>query len=57
MVLNKYINIPMNTKEDSLLIKLFVIFLIDLIIYLVSCFITKEKLVRSFFKKSTSVSN
>ena len=52
IVLNKFININAETLEQSLLIKLVVIFLIDLATYLVSAFITKEKLVKSFFKKA-----
>lgn len=52
IVLNKFININAETLEQSLLIKLVVIFLIDLAIYLVSAFVAKEKLVKSFFKKA-----
>lgn len=52
ILLNNYLNISMENVESSLLVKLVVIFLIDLVIYLVGCFISKEKLVRSFFKKA-----
>lgn len=53
ILLNKFLNFNNIAKvEDALLVKLAVIFLIDVVIYLVGCFISKEKLVRSFFKKA-----
>lgn len=52
ILLNTYITISMEDAESALLVKLIVIFLIDLVIYLVGCFLSKEKLVRSFFKKA-----
>lgn len=51
ILLNKYLELSGKTVEETLLLKLIVIGLIDLAIYLVGCFITKEKLVRSFFKR------
>ena len=52
ILLNKYLEFDMKTLEDSTLVKIAVIFGIDLVIYLVGCFLAKEKLVRSFFKKA-----
>ena len=52
ILLNKYLELSGKTLEETLLLKLIVIGLIDLAIYLVGCFITKEKLVRSFFKRA-----
>ena len=52
VLLNKYLTINAKTVEDEAIIKIVVIFGIDLIIYLLGCFFTKEKLVRSFFKKA-----
>ena len=52
IILNKYLNISGKTIVQGLALKIFVIFLIDLVIYVVGCFLAKEKLVRSFFKKS-----
>ena len=52
VLLNKYLTFESNTAEDGMLIKIVVIFLIDAVIYLVGCFLAKEKLVRSFFKKA-----
>lgn len=52
ILLNKYLELSGKTVEETLLLKLIVIGLIDLAIYLVGCFITKEKLVRSFFKRA-----
>ena len=52
ILLNKYLKLSGKTVEETLLLKLIVIGLIDLAIYLVGCFITKEKLVRSFFKRA-----
>ena len=49
-VLNLSFNLK--TEQASILIKLLTIFGIDVVIYLVSCFLSKEKLVRSFFKKA-----
>lgn len=50
IVLNKYLSFNLKTEQASILIKLLTIFGIDVVIYLVSCFLLKEKLVRSFFK-------
>lgn len=52
ILLNKYLELSGKTVEETLLLKLIVIGFIDLAIYLVSCFIAKEKLVRSFFKRA-----
>ena len=52
ILLNKYLELSGKTVEETLLLKLIVIGLIDLATYLVGCFITKEKLVRSFFKRA-----
>ena len=52
ILLNKYLVIDGKTLEETLILKLVVIGLIDLTIYLVGCFIAKEKLVRSFFKRA-----
>ena len=52
ILLNKYLEFNMKTLEDAMLVKIAVIFGIDLVIYLVGCFLAKEKLVRSFFKKA-----
>lgn len=52
MLLNKYLQLSGKTVEETLLLKLIVIGFIDLAIYLVGCFIAKEKLVRSFFKRA-----
>ena len=52
ILLNKYLELSGKTVEETLLLKLIVIGLIDLAIYLVGCFIAKEKLVRSFFKRA-----
>ena len=48
ILLNKYLEFDAKT----MLIKIAIIFGIDLVIYLVGCFLAKEKLVRSFFKKA-----
>ena len=52
ILLNKYLELSGKTVEETLLFKLIVIGFIDLVIYLVGCFIAKEKLVRSFFKRA-----
>lgn len=52
ILLDKYLVINGATNEEGLIYKILVIGLIDLVIYLVGCFIAKEKLVRSFFKKA-----
>ena len=52
ILLNKYLDFNMKKLEDAMLVKIAVIFGIDLVIYLVGCFLAKEKLVRSFFKKA-----
>ena len=52
ILLNKYLELTGKTLEETLIIKLVVIGAIDLVIYLVGCFIAKEKLVRSFFKRA-----
>ena len=50
ILLNKFLTFELKNIEESMLAKIGVIFAIDLIIYLVGCFLAKEKLVRSFFK-------
>ena len=52
ILLNKYLELTGNTLEEALILKIVVIGVIDLAIYLVGCFIAKEKLVRSFFKRA-----
>ena len=52
ILLNKYLELSGKTIEETLFLKLIVIGFIDLAIYLVGCFIVKEKLVRSFFKRA-----
>jgi len=52
ILLNKYLELTGKTLEETLILKLIVIGAIDLVIYLVGCFIAKEKLVRSFFKRA-----
>ena len=52
ILLNNYLELTGKTVEETLLLKLIVIGFIDLAIYLVGCFIAKEKLVRSFFKRA-----
>jgi len=52
ILLNKYLELSGKTVEETLLLKLIVIGFIDLAIYLVGCFIAKEKLVKSFFKRA-----
>ena len=52
ILLNRYLELSGKTVEETLLLKLIVIGFIDLAIYLVGCFIAKEKLVRSFFKRA-----
>jgi len=52
ILLNKYLVINGKTVEEATILKLVVILAIDAVIYLVGCFIAKEKLVRSFFKKA-----
>ena len=52
ILLNKYLELSGNTLEETLILKIVVIGIIDLAIYLVGCFIAKEKLVRSFFKRA-----
>ena len=54
IILNIYLNIDAKTVEEALLLKLIVIFGIDLVIYLVGNFLLKEKLIRSFFKKANA---
>ena len=51
ILLNKYLVINGNNVEETLIYKIIVIGAIDLAIYLVGCFLAKEKLVRSFFKQ------
>jgi len=51
-LLNEYLKISGKTLEEALVLKILVIGLIDLAIYLVGCFVAKEKLVRSFFKRA-----
>ena len=52
ILLDKFLPINEKTVEEAMILKIAVIFGIDLVIYLVGCFLTKEKLVRSFFKKA-----
>lgn len=52
ILLNKYLPITGKTIEEELMIKLVIIGLIDVVIYFIGCFLSKEKLVRSFFKKA-----
>lgn len=53
ILLNKYINFNnMQKAEDALLVKLIVIFVIDVVIYFIGCLASKEKLIGSFFKKA-----
>ena len=52
ILLNTYLNFNLKTAEDSMLLKIAVIFGVDLVVYLVGCFLAKEKLVRSFFKRT-----
>ena len=52
ILLNTYLELTGKTLEETLILKLLVIGAIDLVIYLVGCFIAKEKLVRSFFKRA-----
>jgi len=52
ILLNEYLKISGKTLEEALVLKILVIGLIDLAIYLVGCFVAKEKLVRSFFKRA-----
>jgi len=52
VLLNKYLSFNAKTIEDETIIKIIVIFGADLLIYLLGCFIAKEKLIRSFFKKA-----
>ncbi len=52
ILLNKYLDFSLDTLENSMLLKIGVILAIDVVIYLVGCFLAKEKLVRSFFKRN-----
>ena len=52
ILLNRFLVIDGKTVEEALIYKILVIGLIDLAIYLVGCFLAKEKLVRSFFKRA-----
>lgn len=52
IICNKYINIKMDNIETATLVKIIIIFVIDLVVYVVGCFLAKEKLVRSIFKKA-----
>jgi len=52
ILLDKYLTIGGNTIEEALIYKIVVVGSIDLAIYLVGCFLVKEKLVRSFFKRT-----
>ena len=53
ILLNTYLNISGKTPEEAIILKIVIIFGIDLVIYLVGNFLAKEKLVRSFFKRSS----
>ena len=52
ILLDKFLVFNNSNVEEATILKIAVIFGIDLVVYLVGCFLTKEKLVRSFFKKS-----
>ena len=52
ILLNKYVEIKDRPLEESLIYKILIIGAADLFIYLIGCFLTKEKLVRSFFKRA-----
>ena len=52
ILLNKYLTFTVSDVETTMIVKIAVIFGIDLVIYLVGCFLAKEKLVRSFFKRN-----
>ena len=52
VLLDKFLPINGKTVEEAMILKIAVIFGIDLVIYLIGCFLSKEKLVRSFFKKA-----
>ena len=52
VLLNKYLSFSAKSVEDETIIKIVVIFVVDLFIYLIGCFISREKLIRSFFKKA-----
>ena len=52
ILLNKFLNFDLETLENSMLVKIIFIAGIDVVIYLIGCFLAKEKLVRSFFKRS-----
>ena len=52
ILLNKYLTFTVSDVETTMIVKIAVIFGIDLVIYLVGCFLAKEKLVRSFFKRT-----
>ena len=52
ILLNKFLNFNLETLENSMLVKIIFIAGIDVVIYLIGCFLAKEKLVRSFFKRS-----
>ena len=51
ILLNTYLKIDAEKIEEAIILKILIIFGIDLVIYLIGNFIAKEKLVRSFFKK------
>ena len=52
ILLNRYIVISDRPLEESLVYKILIIAVSDLAIYLIGCFFIKEKLVRSFFKRT-----
>ena len=52
ILFDKFLVFNNSNVEEATILKIAVIFGIDLVVYLVGCFLTKEKLVRSFFKKS-----
>ena len=57
ILLNTYLKIDGKTIEEAIILKIVIIFGIDLVIYLIGNFIAKEKLVRSFFKHGSQTQN
>ena len=51
ILLNKFLEFEGQTFEEAAIFKIVIIFVIDLFIYVIGCFLAKEKLIRSFFKK------
>lgn len=57
ILLNTYLKIDGKTIEEAIILRIVIIFGIDLVIYLIGNFIAREKLVRSFFKRSSQTQN